>query len=105
MAIASPTELSTNPFKRISADIRTERAADKSKLPPGPKSPSLARTELMRRDPLAVLFIPPATVSKIGAGKLLLPPQVGLLVGLLPVPVKFQQPPRIDPYSSVAALA
>src|SRR5262245_58498841 len=56
MAIASPPELTTNPFKRISADIRTERAADKATLPPGPKLPSLARTEVMRRNPLAVLL-------------------------------------------------
>src|SRR4051795_8166557 len=56
MAIASPPELSTNPFRRISADIRTEHAADRSKLPPGPKNPSLARTERMRRDPLSVLL-------------------------------------------------
>jgi cytochrome P450 len=56
IAIASPPELSTNPFKRIRGDWQTERAGRAARLPPGPKLPSLARTERMRRDPLAVLL-------------------------------------------------
>jgi cytochrome P450 len=56
MAIASPPELSTNPLKRIRSDLQVERAGRAAKLPPGPKLPSIARTELMRRDPLAVLL-------------------------------------------------
>lgn len=56
MAITSPPELTTNPLKRIRGDLQTERAGDKANLPPGPKLPSIARTELMRRDPLAVLL-------------------------------------------------
>ncbi len=56
MAIASPPELTTNPLRRIRGDLQTERSGNKSNLPPGPKVPSVARTELMRRDPLAVLL-------------------------------------------------
>jgi cytochrome P450 len=56
MAIASPPELTTNPLKRIRGDLRTERAGREANLPPGPRLPSLARTERMRRDPLSVLL-------------------------------------------------
>ena len=56
MTLASPPELTSNPLKRIRGDLRAELAGDKSNLPPGPRHPSLARTELMRRDPLAVLL-------------------------------------------------
>jgi cytochrome P450 len=56
MALTTPPALTTNPLKRIRSDLRTERAGRTSDLPPGPKLPSIARTELMRRDPLAVLL-------------------------------------------------
>jgi cytochrome P450 len=56
MGLASPPELTTNPFARIRGDLRTERAGWEAHLPPGPKLPSIARTERMRRDPLSVLL-------------------------------------------------
>jgi cytochrome P450 len=56
VGLASPPELSTNPLERIRGDLRTERAGREANLPPGPKLPSIARTERMRRDPLAVLL-------------------------------------------------
>jgi cytochrome P450 len=56
MAIASPPEVTTNPFKRIRGDWQVELAGRRQKLPPGPKLPSIVRTERMRRDPLSVLL-------------------------------------------------
>jgi cytochrome P450 len=56
MAIASPPELTTNPIKRIRGDWQVERTGWRRRLPPGPKLPSIARTERMRRDPLSVLL-------------------------------------------------
>ena len=56
MAIASPPEVTTNPFKRIRGDWQVELAGRRRNLPPGPKLPSIVRTERMRRDPLSVLL-------------------------------------------------
>ena len=57
MAISSPTARSTNPFARISEDLRLERqAVRRGPLPPGHTLPSITRTERMRRDPLSVLL-------------------------------------------------
>ena len=56
MAIASPPELTTNPFKRIRGDWQVELAGRRRNLPPGGRFPSVIRTERMRRDPLAVLL-------------------------------------------------
>ncbi len=53
----APSALSTNPLVRIRDDLSVERRATRNgSLPPGPKLPSIARTERMRRDPLAVLL-------------------------------------------------
>src|ERR687887_579977 len=56
MAIASPPEVTTNPFKRIRGDWQVELTGRRRNLPPGEKLPSVVRTERMRRDPLAVLL-------------------------------------------------
>jgi cytochrome P450 len=52
-----PSPPTTNPLARIRDDLGAERrAARQGSLPPGPKLPSIARTERMRRDPLSVLL-------------------------------------------------
>jgi cytochrome P450 len=57
MPSSAPPPLSTNPFVRIRDDLGVERRAVRgSRLPPGSKLPSIARTERMRRDPLSVLL-------------------------------------------------
>jgi cytochrome P450 len=57
MPLSAPSALSTNPLVRIRGDLSVERRATRrGPLPPGSKLPSIARTERMRRDPLAVLL-------------------------------------------------
>jgi cytochrome P450 len=57
MPLSAPSPLTTNPLARIRDDLGAERrAARRGSLPPGPKLPSIARTERMRRDPLSVLL-------------------------------------------------
>jgi cytochrome P450 len=57
MPLGAPSALSTNPLVRIRDDLSVERRAiRRGPLPPGAKLPSIARTERMRRDPLAVLL-------------------------------------------------
>jgi cytochrome P450 len=57
MPLEAPSALSTNPLVRIRDDLSVERRATRHvPLPPGSKLPSIARTERMRRDPLAVLL-------------------------------------------------
>ena len=57
MPHSAPSALSTNPLVRIRGDLGVERRATRrGPLPPGSKLPSIARTERMRRDPLAVLL-------------------------------------------------
>jgi cytochrome P450 len=57
MPLRAPSALSTNPLVRIRDDLSVERRVTRRiSLPPGSKLPSIARTERMRRDPLAVLL-------------------------------------------------
>jgi cytochrome P450 len=57
MPLEAPSALSTNPLVRIRDDLSVERRATRrGPLPPGSRLPSIARTERMRRDPLAVLL-------------------------------------------------
>jgi cytochrome P450 len=57
MPLSVPASPTTNPLARIRDDLGAERrAARRASLPPGPKLPSIARTERMRRDPLSVLL-------------------------------------------------
>ena len=57
MPLGVPASPTTNPLARIRDDLGAERrAARRAFLPPGPKLPSIARTERMRRDPLSVLL-------------------------------------------------
>jgi len=51
--------------------------------------------------PCALLFIPPATVF-VSVG--VMDELQSMLCGFVPVPVSFEQPPRIEPRSSAAAL-
>ena len=55
MAVAAPKPVSTNPLRRLAADILTERGFDDA-LPPGPTTFSLPRTRAFARNPLPILL-------------------------------------------------
>jgi cytochrome P450 len=55
VSVSLSPQPSTNPLVRIVEDLRAERGAAEP-LPPGPSSPSLARTHAFIRDPLPILL-------------------------------------------------
>src|SRR5436305_881848 len=55
MAVAAPEPLSTNPLRRLTTDILTERGFAEP-LPPGPTGFSLPRTRAFARNPLPILL-------------------------------------------------
>src|SRR5437763_9941477 len=55
MAVAAPKPVSTNPLRRLAADILTERGFDDA-LPPGTTTFSLPRTRAFARNPLPILL-------------------------------------------------
>ena len=54
MAVAPPPPVSTNPLRRVAAELAAERRA--GALPPGDTNPSVARTRAMIRNPLGLLL-------------------------------------------------
>jgi len=56
-ALTGPPPVGTNPFTRLTADLRLERAAAaRTPFPPGDTFPSVRRTERFARDPLPALL-------------------------------------------------